>query len=201
MTSSCCPAFVRLIKTQLPEAADKISDTQSPMISCAQLIKQQYPYAVTVFVGPCIAKKVEGREHRQTINYVLTFEEAMCMLEGKDIRFAEMSGAEYDRDASKLGLCFPLTAGVTAAVKDTVAAMGGEVRSAHYAAGLDNCREAVKAAAEGKLDCSYLEGMACSNGCVDGPGTVGDFHITKVALAKYANAAPNKQAAEDKHAK
>lgn len=201
MTSSCCPAFVRLIQTQIPEAADKISATPSPMLSCAELIKKKYPYAVTVFIGPCIAKKIEARAHRHTINYVLTFEEAMCLLEGKDIKFAEMNGEDYERDASKLGLGFPLTAGVSAAVKDTVAAMGGEVRAAQYAAGLDSCREAVRAAVSGKLDCSYLEGMACSNGCIDGPGAVGDFHITKVALTKYANAAPNKQAAEDQHTK
>ena len=202
MTSSCCPAFVKLIKTQVPEAADKISDTPSPMLTCAELIKEKYPYAVTVFIGPCIAKKVEAREHRETINYVLTFEEIMCMLEGKDIKFAEMSGdTAYERDASKLGLSFPLTAGVSAAVQDTVAAMGGEVHNAQYCSGLDKCRDTVKAAAAGKLDCSYIEGMACSNGCIDGPAAVGDFHITKVALTKYAAAAPNKQAAEDKHTK
>lgn len=202
MTSSCCPAFVKLIKTQVPEAADKISDTPSPMLTCAELIKEKYPYAVTVFIGPCIAKKVEAREHRETINYVLSFEEIMCMLEGKDIKFAEMSGdAAYERDASKLGLSFPLTAGVSAAVQDTVAAMGGEVHNAQYCSGLDKCRDTVKAAAAGKLDCSYIEGMACPNGCIDGPDTVGDFHITKVALTKYAAAAPNKQAAQDKHTK
>ena len=41
--------------------------------------------------------------------------------------------------------------------------------------------------------------MACSNGCIDGPGTVGDFHITKVALTRYANAAPNQEALDKKH--
>lgn len=134
---------------------------------------------------------MEAREHRETINYVLSFEEIMCMLEGKDIKFAEMSGdAAYERDASKLGLSFPLTAGVSAAVQDTVAAMGGEVHNAQYCSGLDKCRDTVKAAAAGKLDCSYIEGMACPNGCIDGPDTVGDFHITKVALTKYAAAAP-----------
>ena len=114
------------------------------------------------------------------------------MLEGKDIKFAEMSGdTAYERDASKLGLSFPLTAGVSAAVQDTVADMGGEVHNAQYCSGLDKCRDTVKAAAAGKLDCSYIEG----------PAAVGDFHITKVALTKYAAAAPNKQAAEDKHTK
>lgn len=201
MTSSCCPAFVKLIKTQVPTAADKISATPSPMISCAKFIKQHYPEAITVFIGPCIAKKNEGREHKDLVSYVMTFEELMCMLEGKDIKFAEMNNSAYIRDASKIGLSFPLTAGVTAAVKSTTASLGGEVRSAHYAAGLDNCLRDLQAAEKGNLDCSYFEGMACPNGCIDGPGTVGDFRITKVALTKYAAASPNQQAVQDKHVK
>lgn len=201
MTSSCCPAFVKLIKTQAPQAIDNISTTPSPIVSTGQWIKEQDPEAITVFVGPCIAKKGEGREHNDVIDYVLTFEEAMCMLEGKDIKFAEMSADEYERDASRLGLGFPLTAGVTAAVEDTVASMGGEVRAAQYASGLDKCLAQVKEAAAGKLNISYLEGMACPNGCLDGPGAVGDFRITKVALSKYAAGAPNGQASDNKHTK
>lgn len=201
MTSSCCPAFVKLVKTQIPQAAAKVSETASPMISTGLYIKGQRPDAVTVFIGPCIAKKNEAREHNEIIDYVLTFEEAMCMLEGKDIKIAEQPVGQYEREASKLGLGFPLTAGVTAAVKDTVAAMDGQVRLAHYASGLDNCRRDVAAAEAGKLDCSYLEGMACPNGCIDGPGAVGDFRITKVALSKYATAAPNQQSVNTEHTK
>ncbi|MDO4920210.1 MAG: 4Fe-4S dicluster domain-containing protein [Phascolarctobacterium sp.] len=201
MTSSCCPAFVKLVKTQAPQAAVKVSETDSPMVSAGRYVKAQRPKSVTVFIGPCIAKKNEAREHSDIIDYVLTFEEAMCMLEGKDIKIAEQPAGEYEREASRLGLGFPLTAGVTAAVKDTVAAMGGQVRQAHYAGGLDNCLQAVKDAEAGKLDCSYLEGMACPNGCLDGPGTVGDFRITKVALSKYATAAPNQQAVNTEHTK
>ena len=201
MTSSCCPAFVKLVKTHVPEAVDKVSTTPSPMVCTGQWVKEHYPDAVTVFIGPCIAKKGEARENPEYIDYVLTFEEAMCMLEGKDIKFAEMTAEEYERDASRLGLGFPLTAGVTAAVEDTVAALGGEVRTAHYASGLDKCLNHVKDAADGKMNISYLEGMACPNGCLDGPGAVGDFRITKVALSKYAAGSPNVQASDDKHAK
>ena len=70
-----------------------------------------------------------------------------------------MGDAEYEREASRLGLGFPLTAGVTAAVVDTVKALGGEVRKAEYASGLDNCYQKVKAAAEGKrvLICPYCK--------------------------------------------
>lgn len=201
MTSSCCPAFVKLVKKHLPEAADKVSATDSPMVSCGKWVKKEHPDAVTVFIGPCIAKKAEGREHRDVIDYVMTFEEVMCMLEGKDIKFEEESAASYDRDGSKLGLGFPLYAGVTAAVKGTVEAMGGSVRQAHYAAGLDNCKRDLAAAQKGTLDCSYFEGMACPNGCIDGPGAVADFRLTKVALTKYAGAAPITQAVDDKHTK
>lgn len=199
MTSSCCPAFVRLIKAHVPQAAANISETDSPMVSCGRYVKKLYPDAVTVFIGPCIAKKNETRMYNDVISYALTFEELQCMLEGKDIRFDAMTGEEYERDASKIGLGFPLAAGVTAAVKDTVAALGGEVRAPHYCSGLDKCLADVRSAAAGKLDCSYIEGMACVNGCIDGPSTVGDFRITRVALTKYAKASPNQQAVGNKH--
>ena len=59
MTSSCCPAFVKLVKTQIPEAVDKISETDSPMVSTGRWVKEKYPNAITVFIGPCIAKRVK----------------------------------------------------------------------------------------------------------------------------------------------
>lgn len=199
MTSSCCPAFVKMIKTHLPEVASHISETPSPMITTALMVKHKYPHAITVFIGPCIAKKGEAHEHSDVIDYVMTFEEAQCMCEGKDIYFEEMDSAEFERDASKLGLGFAIVAGVSAAVDDTVTAVGGKVRAAHYASGLDKCLKDLKDVCDGKLDCSYFEGMACPNGCIDGPGTVGDFHLTKVALTNYAKTAPNKVCLEDKH--
>lgn len=199
MTSSCCPAFVKLIKKQVPEAVDKISETDSPMVSVGRLVKEEYPDAVTVFIGPCIAKKGEGREHSDIIDYVMTFEEILCLLQGKDIEVAAQTDEDFERTASKFGLSFPLTAGVSSAVESTVRALGGDVGQAHYASGLDQCRKDVKAAADGSLDCTYLEGMACSNGCIDGPGTISDFRIVKVALNKYAATAPNTETTEDKH--
>ncbi len=201
MTSSCCPAFVKLIKTHLPELADKVSETDSPMVSCGKLVKKLYPEAITVFIGPCLAKKGECHEHSDVINYVLTFEELLCLLEGKDINVEEQESGAYERDGSKHGLSFPLYAGVTAAVQGTVGALGGTVRAEHYASGLDKCREDLTAVQKGTIDCSYFEGMACPNGCIDGPGAVGDFRLVKVALNKYVAAAPVNCAVDDRHTK
>jgi iron only hydrogenase large subunit-like protein len=57
VTSSCCPAFVSYIKKYYPQLADKISNTVSPMIATARLIKDIDDKAKVVFIGPCIAKK------------------------------------------------------------------------------------------------------------------------------------------------
>ena len=201
MTSSCCPAFVKLVKRHLPDLAHHVSETPSPMVSAGILVKSKFPNATTVFIGPCIAKKAEAYEHSDVIDYVLTFEELMCMCEGKDIYVEELDDTEYQRDASKLGLGFALTAGVSAAVVDTVQAVGGSVRKGHYAAGVDTILRDLKAVGDGKIDCSYFEGRACPNGCIDGPGTVGDFRLTNVALTNYAKSAPNQVVLEDQHTK
>ena len=189
------------VKKYVGDAADKISHTVSPMVATGRWLKEQYPDAVTVFIGPCIAKKSEAKENPEYIDYVLTFEEAMCLMEGKDIKVENVEAVEFERDGSKVGLGFPLTAGVTAAVNATVNAKGGSVRATHYAAGVDKCVTDLTAVTKGQIDCSYFEGMACSNGCIDGPGTVGDFRLTKVALSKYAEVAPVTAAVDSKHTK
>ena len=42
-----------------PELADKISTTVSPMCAVSRMIKAKDPDEVTVFIGPCVAKKSE----------------------------------------------------------------------------------------------------------------------------------------------
>lgn len=200
MASSCCPAFVRLVKLYLPDIAHKVSETDSPMVSCGKLVKKLHPDSVTVFIGPCIAKKFEIREH-DCIDYAMTFEELACMMEGRDIKVEEMEKMEYERDGSKIGLAFPQFAGVTAAVDATVTALGGKVECTHYASGPAKCRDDLLAAEKGDIECTYFEGMSCANGCIDGPSVVGDFRITKVALNRYISTSPVEAAVDDKHTK
>ena len=77
ITSSCCPAFVRLIEQDFPELKDKISHNLSPMGAIGKYIKSTDPTAKVVFIGPCTAKKAEFQkpEVQPHIDAVLTFEE------------------------------------------------------------------------------------------------------------------------------
>ena len=60
MTTSCCPAFVNMIDKHFPELKDNVSTTVSPMCAVSRWIKSQNPDAVTVFIGPCVAKEIRS---------------------------------------------------------------------------------------------------------------------------------------------
>ena len=60
MTTSCCPAFVNMIKQHFPMLLENMSTTVSPMCAVSRMIKSQDPETITVFIGPCIAKKSES---------------------------------------------------------------------------------------------------------------------------------------------
>ena len=77
MTSSCCPAFVRYIRTAFPELADFVSHNLSPMAALAKYIKSTDPTSKVVFIGPCTAKKAERQLDtvKDYVDAVMTFEE------------------------------------------------------------------------------------------------------------------------------
>lgn len=198
MTNSCCPAFVSLVKKHLPTEVDKISTTVSPMVACGRYVKLNNPDAITVFIGPCIAKKSEARQFSDAIDYVMTFEELDCMIKGAEIDVAAVAPDKHDSKASGFGISFPLNKGVQIALNQTLKeAEETEVQS-HYASGLEDCLDDMKKMADGALPCQYFEGMACVQGCIDGPGTLTEPGLVSVLLKKYAAGSEQKNVRDDK---
>ena len=60
MTTSCCPAYVESVKRHITELIPYVSDTRTPMHYTAEFVKDEEPEAITVFIGPCVAKRHEG---------------------------------------------------------------------------------------------------------------------------------------------
>lgn len=199
MTSSCCPAFVHLVKKHFFDNEINISRTASPMVACARLIKKKLGYAQTCFIGPCIAKKAEAREYADDVDYVLTFEELQCLFDGVGIKPAELTAAPYVTAATTGGIGFPLTKGVQTAMLAVLQDQGEvmPVKTA-YAAGLERCKDELEKIVAGQEDVQYFEGMACCNGCVDGPGALTQQGLTRVLVTKFAAAAPVKHSEENK---
>ncbi len=171
-TTSCCPGFVNMIRKHYPELADKISTTISPMCAVSRMIKAKEPDAVTVFIGPCIAKKSEVKDQQIEGNadYVLTFSEIRAIMKAKEVKFEEV--AEQYQEASSYGKRYGNSGGVTASVleymKETDQEVDAKVCKAN---GAQECKKALLLMKAGKLPEDFIEGMACEGGCVGGPSS------------------------------
>lgn len=121
LTSSCCPAFVKYIKTKFPELTENISHNLSPMAQMGKFIKEYDSDARVVFIGPCTSKKMEIKQDsvKEYIDFVMTFEELQAVIDSRDIIVEELPETSLD-EASYYGRIFARSGGLTAAVAEAV---------------------------------------------------------------------------------
>lgn len=59
-----CPTIVKIIEFKYPELKENIINIASPMVVMHRFIKKQYgPERKTLFIGPCLAKKMEAKQY------------------------------------------------------------------------------------------------------------------------------------------
>jgi iron only hydrogenase large subunit-like protein len=173
LTSCCCPMWIAMIRKVYHELMPHVPGAVSPMVACGRAIKQLYPDAVTVFIGPCIAKKAEAREPdvSASTDFVLTFQEVQDIFD-----FAKINPAEFPEDArdhsSRAGRIYARTGGVSEAVQSTVKRLNPDRKitvHASQADGVPACKAMLNELIAGKSTANFLEGMGCVGGCVGGP--------------------------------
>ena len=201
MTTSCCPAFVGMVDKHLPEFKGHVSTTVSPMVATGKVIKDADPDAVVVFIGPCIAKKVEAQQHSDIIDFVLTFEEMEAVFVGAGISPTTIDETEFTTTASRDGNAFARAGGVVQAVIDAAEKIAPDlVVKPHRAEGLQNCKVALLQMKASKIDANFFEGMACSGGCVGGPGILIDTRIGSKMVGMFADSSRMVTALENQEA-
>ncbi len=188
LTSSCCPAFVKYIKTKFPELVDNISHNLSPMAQMGKFIKEHDPEAKVVFIGPCTSKKMEIKQDsvKDYVDYVMTFEELQAVIDSKDIIVDDLEPSEMD-EASYYGRIFARVGGLTDAVTEAVKELGADDFEFNpiVCEGVEKCKPALMRAKKGVLPNNFIEGMICSGGCVGGAGCLthdGDSHKKEVEM-------------------
>ena len=166
MTSSCCPAYVQAMKKHMPEIAPFVSTTPTPMHYAAEWVRQEHADAVTVFIGPCVAKREEAL-HDSTVDHVLTTEELGALLVAADIEIADCEPLAFARPANAEARGFAVLGGVTNAV---LAQGTTDAVKATTIDGLDKKSiRLLQCYAKGKCDFNFIEVMCCEGGCVGGP--------------------------------
>ena len=182
MTTSCCPSYVQLAEKHIPDLKKYISSTGSPMYYTARIVKEKYPDAKIVFVGPCVAKRKEVKLD-PCVDFTLTFEEVGSVLEGLGIKIEEAQPFSVLFNAVREAHGFAQSGGVINAVK---VYLKDENVNAVQVANLTKKNVALLRAyaKTGKAPAQFIEVMACEGGCVTGPCTHADKTAGQKQLIK-----------------
>lgn len=189
MTTSCCAAYNELVDKHIPELKPFRSETRTPMHYTAKIVKEEDKDAVTVFFGPCVAKRKEAMTDEYT-DFVLSFEEMGALFVAMNIEVANCKEYEFSAEASKEGKNFAITGGVAesvkVALKDFPELYPTCVNGLNSKAVKDLKNWAKKGVCpEGNL----VEVMACEGGCVAGSACLNSKKITTKKVKEYADCA------------
>ena len=196
MTSSCCPAFVRYIKTAFPELVDFVSHNLSPMAALAKYIKSTDATAKVVFIGPCTAKKAERQLDtvKEYVDAVMTFEELQALFDSKDMEISELPEDVLD-NASYFGRIFARVGGLSEAVAQALKEQNIDFEAKPVVcSGIEECRMALLKLSKNPkiLGGNFIEGMACLGGCINGAGCLTHGEKNASAVDKYGREAVEK---------
>lgn len=140
MFTSCCPGWIRFIKSQYPHLVPQLSTAKSPQQMFGTVMKTYFAKSIgvnpknicTVSIMPCVAKKGERNMELyyeeyagHDVDIVLTTRELTRMIRSSHIQPSTLVDAECDRlmqDGSGAGVIFGATGGV----------MEAALRSAYY---------------------------------------------------------------------
>ncbi|NLK40369.1 MAG: iron hydrogenase [Clostridiales bacterium] len=173
LTSCCCPIWIAMIRKVYKQLIPRVPGSVSPMVACGRSIKQIHPDALTVFIGPCVAKKAEAREKdvADSTDFVLTFQEMQDIFNYAGIDPSKMEEDVRDH-SSRAGRIYATTGGVSEAVERTLERISPDRKvriETVYADGVPACRAMLNDILSGKRTANFIEGMGCVGGCVGGP--------------------------------
>ena len=147
MFTSCCPGWIRFIKSQFPELVPQLSSAKSPMQMFGAIMKTYFADQIgkkpediySVAIMPCLAKKGEanmelyyGEYAGHDTDLVITTRELCRMIRSTNLMPTLLKDVEPDRlfrDSSGAGVIFGATGGV----------MEAALRTAYFQIMGENC--------------------------------------------------------------
>jgi iron only hydrogenase large subunit-like protein len=172
MTTSCCAGYNNLTSMHLNEINEFKSTTGTPMFYTAQIVREKYPDAISVFVSPCVAKRREVKDN-ENVDYIINYQELKALLNGRKINIEECPEEKFDVESSKQARNYGVTGGVADAV--LTALKDKELAKPYVVDGLtkESIKELRKFAKDKSCpDCNLIEVMCCEGGCIGGNAVI-----------------------------
>ena len=179
--STACPSVVQLIRKYFPEDIDALAPVPSPLQTHSAYLRRLYGNEIViVFIGPCVAKKVEADEHPGYPDIALTFREVRQWLEEENIDLEHIdTGIPVDFVPAKAGKAavYPIENGQIESsriwqnqfIEQSALSVSGVTR--------------VMSSLSGTHINDFLEALNCDGGCINGPGT---SHLDSALIRKKA---------------
>jgi len=178
--TSACPVIVNLIEQYHPDLIPHLAPFVSPMIAHGRLLAEKYgPDAYIVFIGPCLAKKMEiyDKAVAGVIHAAMTFRGLREWFAAAGMQCGATSTPMEIQPADGVRR-FPLDGGLIG-----VGTMAPIIldRDMAVASGLEDCQDILREIRLGNLKKKLVELMACKGGCVNDPAVVDRREETRPA--------------------
>lgn len=197
--STACPSVVELVHKYYPHLEKNLSPVPSPLQCHSAYLREVYGDDIgIVFIGPCIAKKIEADTTPGFPDYALTFGELRQWLDRENISLDELADG-IDRNTVTVPSFVPAPAGETTlypveggmiaslvwgqdAFQDKAVAISGVDQVLGV---LDELPQAGSPDMDKQeIYNDFLELLNCEGGCVNGPGaTKGRSSAAKKSLS------------------
>ena len=188
MTTSCCAGYNQLIKKHLPEIKPYVSETGTPLYYTAEIVKKEFPNAITVFVSPCVAKRAESFDN-PNVDYVMNYEELGALFVARKIEILDCEETKYVVESSKQARNFGLSGGVAESVRASLKDDSSVKPFVINGLNKESIRQLKKFAKEGKCEggCNLVEVMCCEGGCIGGNATMNNQKTAKKLIEQLSN--------------
>ena len=173
--TTCCPSANYLIEKYFPKLIPYIIPIVTPMTAHGKVLKNIYGKdSFTVFIGPCVAKKVEADSYSKekgSIDAVLTFEEIEKWIEEENIDIGDLAEEKLIGRAFKTGRGYPMHGGIINAIGNLANLNSFDKLSV---SGMEECIELLESMEKGNLKQVLVEISACKGSCIGGPNRIRD---------------------------
>lgn len=166
-----CPTIVQYIKNTFPQHKDKLIPIASPMVIMSRFIKKDYgPETKTLFIWPCMAKKIEAKMTGE-VDEAITFKELQELIEyaktqGKEFITTKIS--EFNDYYSNYTKIYPLAGAVAQTInyKDIL-----KEDQIIICDGIPETNEAIKKM-ENDKNIKFIDPLSCPGWCIGWPGVI-----------------------------
>ncbi len=180
--TTSCPVIVNIVEKYFPQYLGYLMPVVSPAIAHSQFLKHKFGDLPRVFLGPCVAKKEELKEH---YDLVLTFEEIEEWIQKEEINLDNYNEKLPDAPYPERTRMYPMTGGILYSANQ-------QPFSHIIIEGTENFIEFLERFDPSTDERVIIEASSCTGGCLNGPVMKKDTNILvkRNALTKYFNILP-----------